>query len=281
MEKEDADARRLAKVIDHPIRARIIDLLGEKGSLGWKELSTELGVKTGALYHHLDTLEGLVERDSSKKYSLTKSGRIVYSRTSESHTIAAVQKAALEMKREGSGRRLVVSAFAPRSMLSYLTSSGSSAALVATTTSMALAVFSVWAGVSPRLYFLGPALGIIPTAGGFTVSLAALIILGYASTKLVFKSEVDIASLAAGASISFLPVFAASVLTMVPQTATLLASSSIAYTLLLVFFQTWSSTLFGAGLSVASGVRIERTLVVSILILYATMIFMLLKGSLP
>jgi hypothetical protein len=281
MGEQDTDTRRLAKLIDHPIRSRIIDLLGEKGPLGWKELSTELGVKTGALYHHLDTLEGLVERDSSKKYSLTKSGRIVYSRTSESHTIAAVQKAALEMKREGSGRRLAVSVFAPRSMLSYLTSSSSSAALVATTTSVALAVFSVWAGISPRLYFLGPGLGIIPTAGGFTVSLVAFITLGYASTKFAFKSEVDIASLAAGASISFLPVFAASVLTMIPQTAALLASSSIVYTLLLVFFQTWSSTLFGAGLSVASGVRIERTLVVSILILYATMIFMLLKGSLP
>ncbi|MDA4119247.1 MAG: winged helix-turn-helix domain-containing protein [Thaumarchaeota archaeon] len=281
MGEEDADARRLAKVIDHPIRARIIDLLGEKGSLGWKELSTELGVKTGALYHHLDTLEGLVERDSSKKYSLTKSGRIVYSRTSESHTMAAVQKAAIDMRREGAGRRLAVSIFAPRSLLSYLTSSTNSAALVATTAGVALAVLSIWAGISPRLYFLRPGPGIISTVGGFTASLAALIILGYASTKLAFKSEVDLASLAAGASISFLPVFAVSFLTIIPQTSALLASSSIAYTLLLVFFQTWSSTLFGAGLSVASGVRIERTLVVSILILYATMIFMLLQGSLP
>jgi hypothetical protein len=281
MGEVDIDTRRLAKVIDHPIRSRIIDLLGEKGSLGWKELSTELGVKTGALYHHLDTLEGLVERDSSKKYSLTKSGRIVYSRTSESHSVAAVQKAALDMKREGAGRRLAVSVFAPRSLLSSLTSSSNSAALIATTTGVALAVFSVWAGFSTRLYFVRPGLGIIPTVGGLTVSLAALMILGYASTKLAFKSEVDLVSLAAGASISFLPVFAGSALIMVPQTASLLTSSSVVYTLLLVFFQTWSSTLFGAALSVATGVRIERTLVVSILILYATMIFMLLQGSLP
>ncbi|HEV2227265.1 MAG TPA: ArsR family transcriptional regulator [Nitrososphaerales archaeon] len=281
MGEEDADARRLAKVIDHPIRSRIIDLLGQKGPLGWKELSTELGVKTGALYHHLDTLEGLVERDSSKKYSLTKSGRIVFSRTSESHTIAAVQKAALDMKREGAGRRQVVSVFAPRSLLSYLTSSSNSAALVATVTSVALAVFSVWEGISSRLYFVRPGLGIITTVGGFAASLAVLILLGYASIKLAFKSEVDLASLVAGSSISFLPVFAGSVLTTFPQTVAPVASSSIAYTLLLVFLQSWSSTIFAAGLSVASGVRIERTLLVSILILYATMIFMLLQGSLP
>jgi hypothetical protein len=281
MGEEDADARRLAKVIDHPIRARIIDLLGEKGPLGWKELSTELGVKTGALYHHIDTLEGLVERDSSKKYSLTKSGRIVHSRTSESHTIAAVQKAALEMRREGAGRRLAVSIFVPRTLLSYLTSSTNSAALVATTTIVALAVVSVWAGISPRLYFLRLGPGLISTLGGLTASLVVLMVLGSVLTKLAFKSEVDHTSLAAGASISFLPVFAVSILTLIPQTTPFVASSSIVYTLLLVFFQTWSSTILAAGLSVASGVRIERTLVVSILILYATMIFMLLQGSLP
>jgi DNA-binding transcriptional ArsR family regulator len=281
MGEEDAEARKLAKVIDHPIRARIIDLLGEKGPLGWKELSTELGVKTGALYHHLDTLEGLVERDASKKYALTKSGRIVYSRTSESHTIDAVQKAALDLRREGSARRLAVSVFAPRSMLSFLTTSTNSAALVATTASVALAILTVWADISPRLYFLRTGPGLISTVGGFVASLAALMIIGYASAKLVFKSEVDFASLAAGVSISFLPVFALSMLTFLPQTSALLATSSIAYTLLLVFFQTWSSTLLAAGLSVASGVRIERTLIVSILILYATMIFMLLQGSLP
>jgi hypothetical protein len=281
MGEEDAEARKLAKVIDHPIRARIIDLLGEKGPLGWKELSTELGVKTGALYHHLDTLEGLVERDSSKKYALTKSGRIVYSRTSESHTIDAVQKAALDLRREGSARRMAVSVFAPRSLLSFLATSTNSAALVATTASVGLAVLTVWADISPKLYYLRTGPGLISTVGGFVASLAALIIIGYASAKLVFKSEVDFASLAAGASISFLPVFALSMLTLLPQISILFVTSSIAYTLLLVFFQTWSSTLLAAGLSVASGVRIERTLIVSILILYATMIFMLLQGSLP
>jgi hypothetical protein len=281
MGEENAEARKLAKVIDHPIRARIIDLLGERGPLGWKELSTELGVKTGALYHHLDTLEGLVERDSSKKYTLTKSGRIVYSRTSESHTIDAVQKAAIDLRREGAARRLAVSVFAPRSLFSFLTTPTNSAAVVATTACVALAVLSVWAGISPRLYYLRPGLGLVSTVGGLAASLAALMILGYVSAKVAFKSEVDLASLAAGATISFLPVFAASMLTLLPQTAALLASSSIAYTLLLVFFQTWSSTLLAAGLSVASGVRIERTLIVSILILYATMIFMLLQGSLP
>jgi DNA-binding transcriptional ArsR family regulator len=281
MGEDDAEARKLAKVIDHPIRARIIDLLGERGPLGWKELSTELGVKTGALYHHLDTLEGLVERDSSKKYALTKSGRIVYSRTSESHTIDALQKAALDLRREGSARRLVVSVFAPRALFSFLTTSTSSAALVATTAGVALAVLSVWAGISPRLYYLRLGPGLVSTVGGLAASIAALMIVSYTSVRIAFKSEADLTSLVAAATISFLPVFAVSMLTLIPQTATLLASSSIAYTLLLVFFQTWSSTLLAAGLSVASGVRIERTLIVSILILYATMIFMLLQGSLP
>ncbi len=274
----DADARRLAKVVDHPIRARIIELLGERGALGWKELSTELGVKTGALYHHLDTLEGLVERDSSKKYALTKSGRIVYTRTSQSHTIDAVQKAALEIKHEGTSRRLALSLFAPRSLVSLLTPTRSASSLALLAIGGALAVFSGVAGISPILYYLRPVPGLIPTLGGFSASLAGLVVLCYASARFVLKSSVDLLTLAVASSLSFLPVFAASALTLVPAAAKLLASSSIAFTLLLVFFQTWSSTILGAGLSVASGVRIERALLVSLAVLYATMVVMLLQG---
>ncbi len=278
MGMEDAEARRLAKIIDHPIRARIIDLLGEKGALGWKELSTELGVKTGALYHHLDTLEGLVERDTAKKYSLTKSGKIVYSMTSESRTIDSVRRAALEIKREGTSRRLASSIFIPRSLLGYLASTRSSAAAALVGVVAALAAFSGWAGISPTLYYLHPDPGLVPTVGALLGSLAALVILCYVAARFVFRSNVDPLSLAAVSSFSFLPVFAASALVQFPPVASLFASSSAAFTLTLVFFQTWSSTILGAGLSIASGVRIERTLLVSLAILYATMVVMLVQG---
>jgi len=274
----DADARRLSRVVNHPVRARIIELLGEKGSLGWKELSDDVGVKTGALYHHLDVLEGLVQRDSSKRYSLTSAGRIVYSRTSESRTIDSVKKAASEIKQEGASRRLAGSILAPRSLVWSLTSARRNAVILFGALTVAFALFSGAAGISPELYYLRPDPGLATTLGEFVASLAIFVAVGFASAKAVFKSSIDMASLAAASSLSFLPVFALSSFTLIPQASAVLASSSIAYTLLLVVSQTWSTCIFGAGLSVATGVRIERTLLVSLAILYATMVIMLLQG---
>lgn len=275
----DDETRRLAKVIDHPIRARIIELLGERGPLGWKELSAELGVKTGSLYHHLDTLEGLVERDQSKKYFLTKSGRIVYSRTSQSRSLEAVHRASLDLRKEGGARRAAASIFVPRALLtSALRTRGLSAAtLVSVAAVITLGVGL--AGFSPNLYYLRPDPGLTPTVGGFAASLAVLVVAGFACARFLFKAGVDMLSLAAATAFSFIPVFAFSSFILLPPASAFFTSSTAAFTLCLVFFQTWSSAIFGAGLSVASGLRIERALLVSLAVLYATMVLMLIQGK--
>ncbi len=272
------EARRLSKVIEHPIRAKIIDLLGQSGPMGWKELSQEVGVKTGALYHHLDALEGLVERDAGKKYALTKAGRIVYSRTSESHSIEAVKEAAKDIQKEGKSRRVALSFFAPRTFLEALTTGRLRSVSTLLIASLAFSAYSVLAGASPVLYFLHTDPGIPTTLGGFALSLGAITLVGYASSKFVFKSSVGLLPLAATASFSFLPVVALSAITLLPAASAALAASSAGYTLALVFFQSWSAAIMGAGLSVATGTRIERTLLVSLVLVYATMVAMLVQG---
>ena len=275
---EDADAWKLAKVVEHPVRSRIIELLGERGSLGWKELSSELGVKTGSLYHHLDALEGLVERDAQKKYLLTKSGKIVYSRTSRSRSFEAVQKAASEIRKEGASRRQGVAIFVPRSLISSLTSSRAISAAVVAVFGSSFAIFSWAERTSPVLYYLRADPGLLLTIGGFIASAIGVYLLAYVSGRLFLKSNVDPFVLAASSVISFLPVFGVSVLTLVPSISAFLLTSNALYTILLVGAQAWSSTILGAGLSVATGVRIERTLLVSLVLLYITMMAMLLQG---
>lgn len=272
-------ARKLSKVIEHPIRAKIIELLGQRGSMGWKELSQEVGVKTGALYHHLDALEGLVERDQSKRYALTKSGRIVYSKTSESRSIEAVKEAAIDIQKEGKGRRTALSIFAPRSLLETLTESPRRSTAMLAVLALAFAAYAYLGGTSPVLYFLHRDPGILNTVGGFALSLSAITAIGYASARLAFGSAVEVLPLAAAAAFSFLPVVLFSTIELLPSASALFAASSVVYTLALVFFQSWSAAILGAGLSVASGVRIERTLLVSLLLLYATMVTMLVQGK--
>ena len=275
----DEETRRLAKIINHPLRSRIIELLGERGPLGWKELSTELGVRTGALYYHLDTLEGLVERDRSKKYNLTKQGRIVFARTSGSRTIEAVHQAAQDLNQQGSARRALISVFVPRTLLSSLSRSPVIAASALLIVGLALGVTAFGLGLSPTLYYVSPDPGLAPTVGRFVVSLAALWLLCVACAKFAFKSAVDPLSAAAASALSFVPVLAFSAVVLLPAATTVLSSSTAVYTICLVFFQAWSSAILGAGLSVASGIRIERSLLLSLAVLYATMVIMLVQGK--
>ena len=185
---------------------------------------------------------------------------------------------ASEIRQEGASRRFAASVLAPRSLIWSLTSARLNAILLFAALTAALALFSGVAGVSTELYYLRPDPSLFATLAELLASLATLLVVGYASARYVFKSSVDVASLAASSSVSFLPVLAVSALTVVPQASAALAASPMAYTLLLVLSQTWSSAIFGAGLSVASGVRIERTLLVSLVVLYATMVVMLVQG---
>ena len=274
----DSDTRKLAKVVEHPVRARIIELLGERGPMGWKDLSTELGVKTGALYHHLDTLEGLVERDSTKKYYLSKSGRIVFSKTSDSHTIEAVQSAAAELRREGASGRLMVSFLAPRSLVGSITSSRTKSVL-ALTAAFGTATLFAWAtGTFAALYYVHPDPGSVPGVTGLFASLTVILASCYGIARFAFKADVDLISLAAATTISFAPVLAFSAITLLQPVAAWLASSSIVFTGALVFFQAWIAGILGDGLSVVKGVRIEKTLLVGLVVLYATMAVMLVQG---
>jgi hypothetical protein len=270
----DAETRRLAKVLDHPVRARIIELLGERGQMGWKELSLELGVRTGGLYHHIDTLEGLVARDSSRKYSLTKSGRMVFNRVSQGHTIDSLRRAAVDLRGADRNRRLLESVFAPRALIAWATSTSARAAIALVSLSIALTAFAVATGSVPRLYYFQsggtPALAAIGLLG----SLVALVAFSYASTTMIFKSNANLLSIATASALSFIPVLAFTAVSMLSPLPGFFASAKTAYTLCLVLFQAWSAALLGAGISVVSGIRIERSVLVSLVVLYSTMVLL-------
>lgn len=277
MGDNDEETERLAKILDHPTRTRIIQLLGQSGPLGWKELSADVGVKTGALYHHLDALEGIVSRDINKKYILTKAGQTVYSRLSEAPTIEAVHRAARDLREAGRGRRFLASLFTPRSLLDFLSSTRRRAGASLVVFASGFLIISLAVGVYPTLYFFQDAEYPLLSVLGFAASLGALVGVCFASTKAM-KSEADLMPMAAATAVSFLPVVAYTLLTEAPAFP-VLATMRIPYTIGLVFFQTWSATILGAGISVASGIRIERALLVSLGVLYATMVLVFLQGK--
>src|SRR5712692_4106266 len=114
---ERPEMDRIIRVLDHPARKRSIELLGARGAMPWKDLATELGMGTGALYYHLDTLEGIVARDSSKRYSLTKPGQEVYEYLKTNPQAESIRDVPVNFKRSGRLRDYVENVVAPRHLL--------------------------------------------------------------------------------------------------------------------------------------------------------------------
>src|SRR5437870_2954867 len=75
LDKSDESLTRVYNALANPTRRQIVQILKERGKAGFKELHETLKISVGALYHHLDSLEGFVAQGADRKYVLTDDGR--------------------------------------------------------------------------------------------------------------------------------------------------------------------------------------------------------------
>lgn len=285
---ERPDPARVMRIVNHPVRMRIIELLSLK-PMSWKELSSELGVRTGALYHHLDTLEGIITRDPERRYALTPLGREIYAQLNDEKKTPAQSLQGIEraMKRRTLAGS-VTEVFVPRGLIVPLTSSRPRGlASLALISSMVVGLL-VLSGEELVLFSFSPSASALMSLWTFLGSLAVLAGVAYFALQTAFKERGDVVTLLTSAALSFLPlcVFGA-LLSLAFGGASLgsaafplsLLSDSAVVTVVFAFFQAWGAGILGAGMSVASGLRVEKTLVVSLVVLYATMLVFLVQGG--
>ncbi len=274
------------RIINHPIRRRIIEILALR-PMSWKELSNELGVRTGSLYHHLDTLERIVTRDSDRRYTLTKLGYEINSQLSNEKNTPAQSMQGIEkaMKRRTVGG-LVREVFVPRALIVPLTSTRLRAIASLVGMSGMAILLLVFSGDELLLFSFSPSTDMLFSSLTYFASLFGLAAIAYAALSIAFKERGDVMVLLASAALSFIPLllFGASLHmlnTGDPAGSTPLSSlsDSSVVTVVFAFFQAWGAGVVGAGMSVASGLRVEKTLVVSLVILYASMLIIFMNGG--
>ncbi len=271
---DEKEQGRMAKTLDHPVRKRIIDLLGENGPLSWKELSGRLGIATGALYYHIDALEGIVSRDSEKKYVLTSKGEKIYDYL-QNHPSTSPQALARTLGRKG-GVDWIRMVFTPRGLIQHVGSAKRNS-LIATFLICGVLLLDLLLGrTTSYLYFMAPVSSGWVSVGGFLLSLAALVVIASLSSRLLFKVRLNYPALIFGVSLSFVPSAAFGTLSRIlPDVG---AIGTLA-TVVLVFFQTWSATILASAVSVASAVRIETAMLIGLAVLYLTVVLMLLAAG--
>jgi DNA-binding transcriptional ArsR family regulator len=276
------------RMVNHPVRMRIIELLAVK-PMSWKELSTELGVRTGSLYHHLDTLEKIVTRDSERRYTLTRLGMEIYTQLNDekktpAQSMQGIERAMKKRTLAGSVREV----FVPRSLIVPLTSTKARAlASLAVVSALVLGLLLL-SGDELVLFSFSPSTSMLLSVVTYAASLAALTAAAYAALMVAFKERGDVLTLLTATALSFIPLclFGAALHFLYtdgsPASAgfplSILADGAVV-TVIFAFFQAWGAGVVGAGMSVASGLRVEKTLVVSLVVLYATMLIILAQGG--
>lgn len=264
------DPKRVMRIIDHPTRRAVIEAIGRNGPMQWKGLSEQVGEKTGALYHHLDVMERLVVRDKQGRYVLTKLGEDIYSQMSQDAVVSP--KAVVEILERNRRRGTAVEAFAPRVLLGKMSSSRRSLIVsfaLMFAPSVALLTYSkeaVW------LFSATPVADYLTPGASLAASVVAVAGVPLVVLRIGFRTRANPGPLFEGAMLSLLPfvVFGAVQENLSP----VLPSASL--TVVLVLLQAWMAGVVGAGASVASGLRIERTLLVSLILVYASVVLILL-----
>ncbi len=284
---EELDSARIMRLVNHPVRMRIIELLAVR-PMSWKELSSELGVRTGSLYHHLDTLERIVTRDSERRYTLTRLGREIHAQLNDeektpAQSIQGIERAIKKRTLPGMVREV----FVPRSLIVPLTSTRSRGlASLAGFSALAVGLLLV-SGDELVLFSFSPSGSALVSVATYAASLLAMTAVAYVSLA-AFKQRGDVVTLLTSTALSFIPLCLFGTLLHFLYSDTLPASAtfplslfqdSAAITVMFAFFQAWGAGVVGAGMSVASGLRVEKTLVVSLVVLYATLLIVLVQGG--
>jgi predicted transcriptional regulator len=66
----------IIQALGHPERRNIIEILGtSKENVSYSEILGEIGLNTGKMNYHLKLLEGVIERDKNRRYTLTPIGK--------------------------------------------------------------------------------------------------------------------------------------------------------------------------------------------------------------
>ena len=85
------DISRYHTLLRDPTRRKIVEILGDQGKIGFKELRQALGLGVGTVYYHLDMLSEFLTQDKGRKYMLNDHGRLLYVSIKEGSLPPALQ----------------------------------------------------------------------------------------------------------------------------------------------------------------------------------------------
>jgi len=145
--KKEKDA--IYTALSHPLRRRILRIIGEKGYATFTDFIQTLNIEVGTLYYHLNLMKPLLRQDEAKRYLLSDLGHLAYQIMITSEEKLEVRRTLTETS---VGKYSLIFGFKP--VFSYISSSNPKRFLFEV---FVIMVFGSWivvnAGLQPLLLF--------------------------------------------------------------------------------------------------------------------------------
>lgn len=259
-----------------PARRKIIELLGEQGKIGFKELRGSLGLGVGTVYYHLDMLSNFMAQDKSRKYSLNDRGQLLYRSLKDGHVSPALN-AGSEAFSHQLGRWLFLSPVFSRMIRNNVFSVGAILILILG------AVGSAVDTLEPLFFFYFSSIrsfeSIILIWLFYWVS---LFLLADAIIYVLFRRTGGDLQLFACVGVSALPLAMFPYLYMLfPYIYTAIPGTTLWLSrAVLLVLQIWTLLLISSAFSFGKGLRLDRSIIVTLIILYFNIVLLILFGHL-
>ena len=234
-------------------------------------------MSVGTLYYHIDSLGDLITQDRDRKYVLTDKGLMAL-RMLES------DEERLESMRVEEPRELPFIAdlqafFLPKWLFAYISSSPRRGLMEALAIMTLGSLSSLVAGLEPILFFYNsrPTVPPYQIFFEFWASWIVVFLLCEALTYLIYRKKEEHLSLLSGVAFSYLPMIGYSLLWglsgfLLPG----LLVYPLAWRVLMLALQVWSMGLLSIAISTSKALRIDRAAVVSFLIQYLNIFYVLI-----
>lgn len=264
--------------LSHEIRRKIINIIGDEENTSFTKLKEVLEYSTGTIYHHLEVLRELVYQKKNKKYYLTSLGTHAYKFLQQN--IDTLESTKITDEKIKSPFVKGILNFTPKKLFLEDPQKYPLALVISITTLLACTILAGLSGmVSFVLFFqeYAPTPALLSADVQFISSIVFVInfFIFFGLTELfcyIFyeKSENSLKILLNLGTIYF-PILIYLVIHYIIFVFEL-TFLSILDDMLLIFFQIWSLWLLTYNLSVNKYIKIERALIVSLLIHYGSFI---------
>ncbi|MBO0887681.1 helix-turn-helix transcriptional regulator [Candidatus Bathyarchaeota archaeon] len=270
MQHQSDNFTRVYALLADPVRRRIIGILSEKRKAGFEDIRDVLKIRARELLGHLDSLDGLVGQGPDKMYFLTDQGQTALSSLNVAEKVISggMTSSPVESRTGLVARELLFG----RTLMNHLSQSPAKSLPITVVALFVGGLISFKTNLEPiLLFYLNPTPGIGQIWFLLMFPLGSIITFGVADLLcyLFFKKRGGELSLLNGTAVAMLPLLLVPGLVLLIEPFSAIVRATTSFTILIqIAVQIWVVCLLSSAISVAKGLRMERTALVSLAVMY-------------